>query len=52
MSAFVLPRLATWPLLLRSVVLPVVLLQPHDLCGHAGGDEGSAGLALCAEGFE
>src|SRR4051812_38210014 len=26
MSAFVLPRLASWPLLLRSIVLPVVLL--------------------------
>jgi hypothetical protein len=26
MSAFVLPRLATWPLLLRSIVFPVVLL--------------------------
>jgi len=26
MSAWVLPRLATWPLLLRSIVLPVVLL--------------------------
>jgi antibiotic biosynthesis monooxygenase (ABM) superfamily enzyme len=27
MSAFALPRLATWPLLLCSVVLPVVLLS-------------------------
>jgi uncharacterized protein len=26
MSAFVLPRLTAWPLLLRSIVLPVVLL--------------------------
>ena len=26
MSAFVLPRIATWPLLLRSIVFPVVLL--------------------------
>jgi antibiotic biosynthesis monooxygenase (ABM) superfamily enzyme len=26
MSAFVLPRLTTWPLLLRSIVFPVVLL--------------------------
>ena len=26
MSAYVLPRLATWPLLLRSLVFPVVLL--------------------------
>jgi antibiotic biosynthesis monooxygenase (ABM) superfamily enzyme len=27
MSAFVLARIATWPLLLRSIVLPVVLLS-------------------------
>jgi antibiotic biosynthesis monooxygenase (ABM) superfamily enzyme len=27
MSAFILPRLTTWPLLLRSIVLPVVLLS-------------------------
>jgi antibiotic biosynthesis monooxygenase (ABM) superfamily enzyme len=27
MSAFVLSRIATWPLLLRSIVLPVVLLS-------------------------
>jgi uncharacterized protein len=27
LSAFVLPRLASWPLLLRSMVLPVVLLS-------------------------
>ena len=27
MSAFVLPRLTSWPLLLRSMVLPVVLLS-------------------------
>jgi uncharacterized protein len=26
LSAFVLPQLANWPLLLRSAVLPVVLL--------------------------
>jgi uncharacterized protein len=51
MSAFDLPRLATWPRLLRSVVLPVVLLSLMTYAVMPVVTEVLRGLALCAEGF-
>ena len=50
MSAFVLARIATWPLLLRSIVLPVVLLSLMTYVVMPVVTKALRGLALPAKG--